>query len=68
MNKYAHLAPPKPPWQGRKCVTKIRFRDKEAAEKRAAVRGAKVGVMLWPYNCPMCLGWHVTSREPREVA
>lgn len=64
MNKYAHLAPPTPDVTRRRCATKIRFRAPEAAERAAAKLGARRGVALFPYHCPLCLGWHTTKRAP----
>jgi len=62
MNKYAHLAPRKPDVSYRRCVTKIRFPTPEQAERAAARLGVKRGSALFPYHCPLCLGWHTTSR------
>ena len=64
MNKYAHLAPRKPDVSHRHCATKIRFRNYDQAAAAAVRLGRKRGAELYPYNCPLCLGWHNASRAP----
>lgn len=65
MNKYAHLAPPKPDVASRRCATKVRYPTQAAADVAAGKIGPKFGNALFSYNCPLCLAWHHTSRAPR---
>ena len=55
---------------------KMAFEDKADAVQEATYRalkrrGAKVrtkkhGMNLYPYNCPYCDNWHLTTQKPRK--
>jgi len=46
----------------RMCLSKRRWGRRERAE-RALARARAVGRVGSVYRCPMCSGWHITSRE-----
>jgi hypothetical protein len=69
MNKYAHLAPPKPEDPGARysvvhgCKSKRRYTT-EAFAQRVAMRATRQrGTPLRVYPCPLCKGWHITKRK-----
>lgn len=45
----------------RNCRKKVRY----PTEQRARIVGACKGhaEMLWPYLCPICSHWHLTSKQ-----
>ncbi|MFN3469883.1 MAG: hypothetical protein ACK4G2_03765 [Novosphingobium sp.] len=44
------------------CRRKVRYEAREQAEAAAAGAGARTGLVLHPYRCERCFGWHLTSR------
>lgn len=52
-------------WQGHgSCGRKARFATRQEAETWAAGNRARYGGLTseqWPYECPFCGGWHLTS-------
>lgn len=69
MNKYAHLAPPKPAVPGAEysvafgCKRKVRYGTERKALRVADRRFRKVGVELRVYSCPLCQGFHLTKKK-----
>lgn len=52
------------------CRSKRQFGNRPAAE--AAIhadqwRHDAQGVVVRPYKCPFCPGWHLTKKPPRKV-
>lgn len=69
MNKYAHLAPPKPAEPGADysvvygCKRKVRYGTERKALSVADRRWKKARVELRVYPCPLCQGFHLTKTK-----
>lgn len=63
MNKYAEFSKHKTDISNRRCLTKAVYRSEEKAELASAYIYAKLGERQTPYHCPMCLKWHLTSKQ-----
>lgn len=44
------------------CLSKRQYRNKRTAEKASWKLLKKSGVRFAPYQCPVCFGWHLSSR------
>lgn len=47
----------------RSCLKKAKFKSEMKAKKRAEVLTIKTGKEFRAYNCPNCLGWHLTTTK-----
>ena len=50
----------------RMCLSKRRFRNESAAIKGAIGSSRSYGQPMRAYRCPVCGGWHLTSKEMPE--
>lgn len=60
MNKYAEHSKARPTWEIRRCATKAKF-PTEARAKRSADKHPDTPLV--PYNCVMCLNWHLKTEK-----
>lgn len=61
-----YAAPMTPESRKRMCLSKRRFRDESSAIKGAIGASRHFGQPMRPYQCPVCRGWHLTSKELPE--
>lgn len=53
-------------WHATVCARKRRFPDRARAQRSAERVRSAFGDIQDPYECPVCAGWHLRSRDKRR--
>jgi hypothetical protein len=49
-----------------KDVSQIKFDKKKFSNRVKSAKPKKGNAKLYPYDCPRCDAWHLTSKKPKD--